>query len=461
MNQSCPAATFSPRSRGLAVLTSAVLALAVLVAVPAAPAAAAADSFSITPDSGAPVGGTEVTVTPPGVRFTSVSGGYYHSLAVGSDGKVYAWGENLAGQLGDGTTTSQPTPVQVLLPSDVTITSVSAGYYHSVAVGANGKTYSWGANFLAQLGNGDDSGESQSVPAEVVLPSGVTFTSVSAGGDHTLARGSDGRVYGWGLNLYGQLGDGTTTNRVEPVEVPLPSSVTFTSVAAGYRHSLAVGSDGKTYGWGFNHYGQFVQAPDTFTCTTSGTSCLLTGLAPGVVTASVVATTVTGDSTPATGTGTVLAIEDAPPSVPADQGGVTIEVQNTAGDVVTEAAPGQALTVIVGGFAPNSLVHVFFYSTPELLASGLTNALGEASFPITVPSGASLGNHTLVASGLNSTGATASASVLVGVAAGGLGGTGGGDASGLLTLGILLLLAGAVLVFAVRRRGAQAAVSSA
>jgi alpha-tubulin suppressor-like RCC1 family protein len=207
-----------------------------------------------TPSSGPTVGGTTVSGTVTGVTFTQVSAGGDHSLAVGSDGKTYAWGSNNIGQLGNGTTTDSNVPVLVTLPTGVTFTQVSAGESHSLAVGSDGNTYAWGYNGLGQLGNGSNT--DSNVPVQVTLPTGVTFTQVSAGGLHSLAVGSDNKTYAWGKNNLGQLGNTSTTNSNVPVQVTLPTGVTFTQVSAGGLHSLAVGSDNKTYAWGNNNEGE-------------------------------------------------------------------------------------------------------------------------------------------------------------------------------------------------------------
>ncbi|WP_442928465.1 RCC1 domain-containing protein, partial [Microbacterium sp. LB16] len=191
---------------------------------------------------------------PAGVTFTSVSAGISHSLAVGSDGKAYAWGYNTSGQLGNGSTTDSLVPVAVTMPAGVTFTSVSASAYHSVALGSDGKTYAWGGGSLGQLGNGSTT--DSLVPVAVTMPAGVTFTSVTAGDYHSVALGSDGKAYAWGRNNLGQLGNGSTTDSLVPVAVTMPAGVTFTSVSASGYHSLALGSDGKTYAWGNNNLGQ-------------------------------------------------------------------------------------------------------------------------------------------------------------------------------------------------------------
>ncbi|MEG0595479.1 MAG: chromosome condensation regulator RCC1, partial [Aurantimicrobium sp.] len=107
----------------------------------------------------------------------------------------------------------------------VTFTSISVGYSHSLALGSNGKTYAWGANFSGQLGNGTNT--DSDVPVLVQAPAGVTFTSISAGSSHSLALGSDGNTYAWGYNWYGQLGNGTNTDSDVPVLVQAPAGVTF------------------------------------------------------------------------------------------------------------------------------------------------------------------------------------------------------------------------------------------
>src|SRR5207244_4702825 len=94
------------------------------------------------------------------------------------------------------------------------------------------------------------------VPINVSMPTGVSFSQVSAGYAFTLALATDGSVWAWGNNAKGQLGDGTTRNRTSPVKVLAPQGVTFTAVSAGGRHSLALASDGSAWAWGWNSYGQ-------------------------------------------------------------------------------------------------------------------------------------------------------------------------------------------------------------
>ncbi|MEV5568956.1 Ig-like domain repeat protein [Spirillospora sp. NPDC052269] len=202
---------------------------------------------TVTPATPTPV------LLPAGVRVSQVSGGFSHSLALTSDGGALAWGRNTNGQLGDGTTNTSYTPIEVHLPSGVTLTQVSAGYYHNLAVTSDGRVLAWGSNTAGELG--DDSTTQSTTPVEVHLPSGVHVTHVSAGAQYSLALTSDGRALGWGYNGEGQLGDGTTTFRLTPVWVHLPSGVHLTDIAAEAQ-SLAVTSDGRVLGWGVNGDGQ-------------------------------------------------------------------------------------------------------------------------------------------------------------------------------------------------------------
>jgi alpha-tubulin suppressor-like RCC1 family protein len=184
-------------------------------------------------------------------------------LSTRADVFPYGLGANGLGQVGDAALSDRSSPVAVASgdrPVAVQWTAVSAGGGHSVALGSDGKVYGWGANASGQLGDGTDVARSRAVVVEAgEIPVGVSLQQVSAGGSHSLGLGSDGKVYAWGANGYGQLGDGTLTDRTRPVAVgagEIPSGVTITEVRAGRDHSLALGSDGKVYAWGRNASGQ-------------------------------------------------------------------------------------------------------------------------------------------------------------------------------------------------------------
>jgi alpha-tubulin suppressor-like RCC1 family protein len=174
------------------------------------------------------------------VQVTALSGiiaiaaGGNHSLAVKNDGTVWAWGNNVDGQLGNGTTSQQTTPVQVSGLTGATL--VAAGNVHSVALKSDGTVWAWGDNSSAELGTGTTGGTSTS-PVQVTGLASVTAISSQANGKHTLALKSDGSVWGWGANVFGQLGDGTTTTRSAPVQMTGLSG-RAASLSAGGSHSL-------------------------------------------------------------------------------------------------------------------------------------------------------------------------------------------------------------------------------
>ena len=191
---------------------------------------------------------------PSGVTITNIAGESSHSLALASNGTVWAWGSNGYGELGNGTNTDSNIPVQVSLPSGVTITNIAAGGYHSLALASNGRVWAWGYNGDGELGNGTNT--DSNVPLQVSLPSGVTITNIAGGGYHSLALASNGRVWAWGSNNYGELGNGTNTSSSTPVQVSLPSWVTITNISGGVFYCLALASNGTVWAWGDNYYGQ-------------------------------------------------------------------------------------------------------------------------------------------------------------------------------------------------------------
>ncbi|TQL35262.1 Ig-like domain repeat protein [Salinispora arenicola] len=198
---------------------------------------------------------TPVTVDlPAGTTITAVAAGDRHSLALTSTGTMLAWGENFIGQLGDGTTTRRSTPVAVDLPAGTTVTAVAAGDRHSLALTSADTVLAWGDNSAGQLGDGTTT--DSSTPVTVDLPAGTTITTVAAGAYHSLALTSADTMLAWGYNIFGQLGDGTTTDRDTPVAVDLPAGTTITTVAGGARHTLAMTSAGTMLAWGHNNFGQ-------------------------------------------------------------------------------------------------------------------------------------------------------------------------------------------------------------
>jgi alpha-tubulin suppressor-like RCC1 family protein len=197
-----------------------------------------------------------------GVRTTanSVAAGWYHSLALKADGTVWAWGYNAAGQLGNGTTTNSSRPVQVRGPNGVgfltNIVAVAAGVYHSLALRSDGTVWAWGYNYYGQLGNATL--QDSVYPVQVHDSSGsgtlTNIRAIAAGAGHSVALTTSGMVLTWGWNFYGQLGNGNTTDRMLPG--PLTSLSGVATIAAGYAHTLAGKTDGTVWNWGSNFYSQ-------------------------------------------------------------------------------------------------------------------------------------------------------------------------------------------------------------
>lgn len=189
-----------------------------------------------------------------GKTITSIATGSAHSIALASDGTVWSWGINNKGHLGNGTNTNRSNPVQVTGLDGKTITSIVAGGNHSLALASDGTVWAWGYNEYGQLGNG--SMTDKNIPVQVTGLNGKTITSIAAGSVHSLAVASDGTLWVWGHNTSSQLGDGTDIGRSTPVQVMGLSEKTITSCAGGNEHSIALASDGTLWTWGSNFYGQ-------------------------------------------------------------------------------------------------------------------------------------------------------------------------------------------------------------
>lgn len=191
--------------------------------------------------------------TPVQVRdltgITAISAGELHTLALKNDGTVWAWGKNYYGQFGDGTTTNSNTPVQISGLTDVR--TISAGAFNTIALKNDGTVWAWGLNSSGQLGNGTMT--DSSVPVQVSDLTGITATSAGFV-SHAVALKNDGTVWTWGSNSFGQLGDGTTTDRNIPVQVSDLTDVM--AISAGESHTIALKNDGTAWAWGRNNYFQ-------------------------------------------------------------------------------------------------------------------------------------------------------------------------------------------------------------
>ena len=240
--------------------------------------------WRINPNKGSQLGRQQTTITPPAnsqdIRFNQISSSKSDGVAtsfsstVGSDGNTYAWGYNSSGQIGDGSTTQRnsPTPVKKPdrttypdRPADFTYVQVTAGGKHSLAIGSDGYVYAWGNNDYGQLGNHTTGGYS-AVPVRVFNPAtssnvntGLKAIQVSAGDGVSLAIDTEGNTWAWGRNNYGQLGNNSTSNSSLPVRVQYPTSagtVQAVQLSTGYYHTVAIDTNGNTWAWGSNAQGQ-------------------------------------------------------------------------------------------------------------------------------------------------------------------------------------------------------------
>ena len=222
-----------------------------------------------------------VSVVGLGSGVAAVSAGGYHTCALMTDGKGNCWGNNSRGELGNGWTPSRVTPGNVLNLS-IGVLGVSAGRAHTCALTTGGGTKCWGYNYSGQLGDGTQNDRSAAVDVSG-LTSGVVEITVAL--EHSCVLTTGGGAKCWGSNSSGQLGDGTTAGRLTPVSVTgLASGVT--AISADGFHTCALTTSGGAKCWGYNSYGQLGDgtvtnrpAPVDVVGLSSGVSAVSTGLA--------------------------------------------------------------------------------------------------------------------------------------------------------------------------------------
>ena len=199
-------------------------------------------------------------------RFMSAkqsSAGFYHSCAIVLNDKAYCWGSNNNGQLGNGSTTSSRVPVAVNMSGVLagkTIKQISVEFSTNCVVASDNKTYCWGGNSNGQLGN--DSLTNSNIPVAVntsgVL-AGKTIKQISAGGDHSCVIASDDKLYCWGFNSNGELGNNSSVSSSVPVAVNTDGVLAgkvIKQMSAGFSNTCAVDSGYGIYCWGYNSNGQ-------------------------------------------------------------------------------------------------------------------------------------------------------------------------------------------------------------
>jgi len=228
------------------------------------------DGNNTTSQSSAPTNLSALANTSSvyGVNFRTVSAGYEYSLAIDTAGNLWSWGANDYGQLGNNSTANSYAPINLsaLAGSPVQnlrFQSVSADNHHSLAIDVNGNLWVWGANYYGQLGN--NSYNDSSVPINLSALAGspvqnLRFQAIAAGYDHSLAIDTNGNLWSWGSNSYGQLGDNSYNDSLVPINLSTlggssVQNIQFNSIAA-YYHSLAIDVNGNLWTWGSNANGQ-------------------------------------------------------------------------------------------------------------------------------------------------------------------------------------------------------------
>ena len=323
---------------------------------------------------------------------TQIAVGSYESYALTSEGKVYAWGENWGGALGDGTTTNSNTPVAVDTSGALAgkiVTQIAATQYSVIVLTSEGTLFGWGGNYNGELATGTTGGgphNPRAVGASGAL-SGKIVTQIGAGLFHVFAITSSGELYAWGANSYGQLGDGTTTRRTTPTIVTALSGQTVTVVAGGDSHSLALTSTGAVYAWGWNGEGEL--GDGTTTNRTTPTPVDTTNV-------TVQTPTVTFGGLPATNVQIVdgLSGKELKATTPAHAPGAVDVVITFPGETPITLANAYTYlpttTVGLSGVThpdPNGIAPAL--ASGSLLAAGACNNITEPSVALLSPTGAS------------------------------------------------------------------------
>jgi alpha-tubulin suppressor-like RCC1 family protein len=196
--------------------------------------------------------------TTPALSFRQISAGAYHACGVTTDDRAYCWGSNFSGELGNGTNSGPETcfvqqhcstrPVAVA--GGLRFSHVSAGSQFTCGITTEKRAYCWGTNGVGELGDGTTTDRL----TPVAVAGGRSFRLIRAGGAHTCALTTSGVAFCWGYNASGQLGDRTTIQRLTPVRVA--GGLTWRQLSGGANHTCGVTTADRAYCWGSNLRGQ-------------------------------------------------------------------------------------------------------------------------------------------------------------------------------------------------------------
>ncbi|MFI8631280.1 RCC1 domain-containing protein [Microbacterium sp. NPDC077663] len=191
------------------------------------------------------------------VPLVSISSGYHFSAALGEDGAVWTWGDSSNGQLGraNPTNSNAPGPIADDAFGGRTITALSSGWNHTIALASDGTAWGWGYNGDGSLGNPAGGGQKPPTEVDATALGAATFTHITSGHYHNLALASDGTLWAWGGNSSGQLGIGTSTSsrdtaRPVRVDTSMMGDRTIVALGAGSYRSAALTDDGTLWTWG-------------------------------------------------------------------------------------------------------------------------------------------------------------------------------------------------------------------
>lgn len=195
------------------------------------------------------------------LRNVEVASGGAHTCAATIAGSLYCWGDNAAGQLGDGTLTSAPSPVQSQLTSLNRQATLTAGYRHACAITHTGETRCWGSNSFAQTAAPSTFGTwvTQATTASVL----GTLRDVDGGRYHSCGIDGYGRAVCWGSNEFGQLGNNASGSSASTAATRVANLGNVVSIAAGNSFSCAVDVEGSVFCWGDNRSGQVAGSAST------------------------------------------------------------------------------------------------------------------------------------------------------------------------------------------------------
>ena len=201
------------------------------------------------------LGNTAGTISPAttaggGTNWKQVAAGYHRTAAIKTDGTLWTCGYNDRGQLGDNTTVNKSSPVTIFNGGNIW-KQVACGYFHNLAIKTDGTLWGWGWNNNGQLGDNTQGHKSSPV---TTIAGGTNWKQVEGGYGHTAAVKTDGTLWTWGYNNNGQLGDNTTVAKLSPVTT-ITGGTNWKQVACGYYHTAAIKTDGTLWTWGFDFYG--------------------------------------------------------------------------------------------------------------------------------------------------------------------------------------------------------------